>query len=140
MARRGYERPPNHVIVLFGATGDLARRKIIPGLFHLSAVGLMPERYRIIGVSRTALSDNEMRSNALLSLQQFGSRKLRKADRLNFVHRIFGAGHDDLPELVARAEKEIGGRPRRLYHLAIPPSAFESVLEQLGRTGLAQRA
>ena len=47
MARRGYERPPNHVIVLYGVTGDLAKRKIIPGLFHLAAVGLMPERYRI---------------------------------------------------------------------------------------------
>src|SRR5438445_10702410 len=108
MARRGYERPPNHVIVLFGVTGDLARRKIIPGLFHLSAVGLMPERYRIVGASRTGLADDEVRSTALLSLEQFASRKLRKTDRVNFVHRIFGSGHDDLAEVVARAEKEIG--------------------------------
>ena len=41
--------PDNHVIVLFGATGDLAKRKIIPGLFHLASAGLLPERYRIIG-------------------------------------------------------------------------------------------
>ena len=44
-------KPDNHVIVLFGATGDLARRKLLPGLFHLHAAGLLPKEYRIIGVS-----------------------------------------------------------------------------------------
>jgi glucose-6-phosphate 1-dehydrogenase len=140
MARRGYERPPNHVIVLYGVTGDLAKRKIIPGLFHLAAVGLMPERYRIVGVSRGRLTDDEVRSTALLSLEQFASEKMRRTDRINFVHRLEAACHDELPEAVARAEKEIGGRPRRLFHLAIPPSAFEAVVSQLTSTGLSRRA
>jgi glucose-6-phosphate 1-dehydrogenase len=140
MARRGYERPPNHVIVLYGATGDLAKRKIIPGLFHLAAVGLMPEHYRIIGVSRGTCSDDELKATALLSLQQFGTKPMRRNDRLNFVHRLIGANHEQVPHAVARAEKEIGGRPRRLFHLAIPPSAFETVVEQLTATGLSRRA
>jgi glucose-6-phosphate 1-dehydrogenase len=140
MARRKYERPPNHVVVLYGATGDLARRKIIPGLFHLSSVGLMPEHYRIVGVSRGDLSDDEMRATALLSLQMFGPKRIRAADRINFCHRIFGANHDEVPEVVARAEHEIGGRPRRLFHLAIPPSAFESVVRQLAAENLCARA
>ncbi|HLK39643.1 MAG TPA: hypothetical protein VKU41_22965, partial [Polyangiaceae bacterium] len=46
--------PDDHIIVIFGATGDLASRKILPGLFHLAAAGLLPRRYRIIGVSRSA--------------------------------------------------------------------------------------
>jgi glucose-6-phosphate 1-dehydrogenase len=137
---RRYERPPNHVIVLYGATGDLAKRKIIPGLFHLSSVGLMPQRYRIVGVSRGQLGDDEMRATALLSLQMFGPKRTRAADRINFCHRIFGSNHDDVPEVVARAEHEIGGRPRRLFQLAIPPSAFESVIEQLAACGLSKRA
>jgi glucose-6-phosphate 1-dehydrogenase len=140
MLGRAYERPPNHVIVLYGATGDLAKRKIIPGLFHLSSVGLMPQRYRIVGVSRGQLSDDEMRATALLSLQMFGPKRTRAADRINFTHRIFGANHEDVPEAVARAEHEIGGRPRRLFQLAIPPSAFESVIEQLAANGLSKRA
>jgi glucose-6-phosphate 1-dehydrogenase len=140
MARRGYERPPNHVIVLYGVTGDLAKRKIIPGLFHLAAVGLMPERYRIIGVSRGTLTDDEVRSTALLSLEQFANEKMRRIDRLNFVHRLIASNHDELPQAVARAEKEIGGRPRRLFHLAIPPSAFEAVVSELTSTGLSRRA
>jgi glucose-6-phosphate 1-dehydrogenase len=139
MARRGYERPSNHVIVLYGVTGDLAKRKILPGLFRLAAVGLMPQRYRIVGVSTTPLSDDEVRSTALLSLEQFGPKALRKTDRVNFIHRIVGASKDDVPDVVARVEKEIGGRPRRLFHLAIPPSAFESVVEHIGSTGLARR-
>ena len=140
MARRGYERPPNHVIVLYGITGDLAKRKIIPGLFHLSAVGLMPQRYRIVGVSRGMLTDDEVRATALLALEQFGSKKMRRADRVNFCHRLMAANHDQVPQAVARAEKEIGGRPRRLFHLAIPPSAFERVIQELAATGLSKRA
>ena len=137
---RKYERPPNHVIVLYGATGDLARRKIIPGLFHLSSVGLMPQRYRIVGVSRGRLSDDEMRATALLSLQMFGPKRTRATDRMNFCHRILGSNQEDVPEVVARAEKAIGRRPRRLFQLAIPPSAFESVIEQLAASGLSSRA
>jgi glucose-6-phosphate 1-dehydrogenase len=140
MAKRGYERPPNHVIVLYGATGDLARRKIIPGLFRLSSLGLMPRGYRIVGVSRGSLSDDEMRSTALLSLQMFGSGRTRRADRVNFCRRIVGANHEAVPEVVARAERAVGGRPRRLFHLAIPPSAFEGVIEQLAAEGLSTRA
>ncbi|HZR93535.1 MAG TPA: glucose-6-phosphate dehydrogenase [Gaiellaceae bacterium] len=137
---QGYERPPNHVIVLFGATGDLARRKIIPGAFHLWSVGLMPERFAIIGASRTSLSDEEMRSTALLALEEFGGRRLRKRDRVRFLQHVLGSSTDKLVDAVARAEKEIGGRPRRLYHLAIPPAAFPSVIEMLGATGLDARA
>jgi glucose-6-phosphate 1-dehydrogenase len=49
---RRRRRPGSHVIVVFGATGDLARRKLLPGLFHLAAAGLLPERYRIVGTAR----------------------------------------------------------------------------------------
>ncbi|HST26064.1 MAG TPA: glucose-6-phosphate dehydrogenase [Gaiellaceae bacterium] len=140
MHRAGYIRPPNHVVVLYGITGDLAKRKIIPGLFHLASVGLMPERYRIVGVSRGELTDDEVRATALLSLEQFGPKRVRRSDLVNFCHRILGANHDAVPEVVAKAEKDIGGRPRRLFHLAIPPSAFEGTIEQLAAAGLSKRA
>jgi glucose-6-phosphate 1-dehydrogenase len=140
MSRRKYHRPPNHVIVLYGATGDLAKRKIIPGLFHLMSVGLLPRRYRIVGVSRGELSDDEMRATALLSLAQFAHTKTSRAERENFIRRIHGANHDAVSEVVDRVEREVGGRPRRLFHLAIPPTAFESVVEQLAAEGLSKRA
>src|SRR5205823_3920037 len=102
MARRRYERPPNHVIVLYGATGDLAKRKILPGLFHLSSVGLLPRGYRIVGVSRGTLSDEEMRSTASLALQLFGRKPMPKTQRENFLHRVYGSNHDDVAGAVAR--------------------------------------
>jgi glucose-6-phosphate 1-dehydrogenase len=49
MSRNSSPKPDNHVIVLFGATGDLAKRKLLPGLFHLHAAGLLPRDYRVIG-------------------------------------------------------------------------------------------
>ena len=69
----------------------------------------------------------------------FGPKRMRRADMVNFVHRIVGANHEEVPEVVARAEHEIGGRPRRLFQLAIPPSAFEAVVEQLAANGLSSR-
>ena len=51
--------PDDHVIVLFGATGDLARRKLLPGMFHLADAGLMPERFIIVGVSRGEMDEGE---------------------------------------------------------------------------------
>ena len=58
------EVPRDQVIVLFGATGDLARRKLLPGMFHLAQVGLMPERFRIVGAARKPLSDEDFRALA----------------------------------------------------------------------------
>jgi len=138
--RRSFERPPNHVFVLYGVTGDLARRKILPGAFHLFVAGLLPKDFRVIGVSRAALSDDDLQAELLESLKEFTHGRSTKRDRLAFAKHFHGSDHDHLVDAVARAEREIGGRPRRLYHLAIPPSAFESVVQYLGSTGLARRA
>ncbi|HEY3434414.1 MAG TPA: hypothetical protein VGK41_02055, partial [Solirubrobacterales bacterium] len=66
MSERKAERevPRDQVIVLFGATGDLAKRKLLPGMFHLAQVGLMPARFRIVGTARTSLGDDDFRSLA----------------------------------------------------------------------------
>src|SRR3954469_10011114 len=68
---RALPRPDPHVIVLFGATGDLARRKLIPGLFHLEQVGLMPEDYRIVGASLDELDDDGFRKHVKDALGEF---------------------------------------------------------------------
>jgi glucose-6-phosphate 1-dehydrogenase len=134
------------VIVLFGATGDLSRRKLLPGLFNLHCTGLMPEDYRVIGVSRraSALSDDDFRRRARDAVQERGMRDPSGAAWDEFASRLSFApaaadDADDLVRAVAVAEQELGG-PRRLYHLAIPPSAFPGMVAMLGETGLAERA
>jgi glucose-6-phosphate 1-dehydrogenase len=137
------ERPDNHVFVLFGATGDLARRKILPGLFHLAHAGLMPERFRIIGstLPRSAMTDEQFRDRAAEAISTFarctpeGPVWERFAASLSFAAAGPGAS-DTLVDAVERAEREIGDSPRRLFHLSIPPSAMLDTIEMLGECGL----
>src|SRR6266516_1111579 len=68
-------RPDNHVIVMFGATGDLARRKLLPGLFRLAVAGLMPDRYQVIGSSRRDLTGEQFREHARQAIAEFGTVK-----------------------------------------------------------------
>ena len=147
MSGNGSPRPDNHVIVLFGATGDLAKRKLLPGLFHLHAAGLLPKEYRIIGSSpaQYALTDEQFREHAEQACDDFCITKPTDPSWPSFAERLsFGAADPDnataLVEAVQRAEKEIGGPVRRLYHLAVPPAAFTSVVGMLGATGLAKDA
>jgi glucose-6-phosphate 1-dehydrogenase len=144
MSKNGSGRPENHVIVLFGATGDLAKRKLLPGLFHLHAAGLLPREYRIIGSSPAAfaLTEEQFRSRAEQACADFCITKPTDPSWPSFVERLSFAAAEpgntsDLEAAIKRAEKEIGGTPRRLFHLAVPPAAFTSVVGMLGAAGLA---
>jgi glucose-6-phosphate 1-dehydrogenase len=138
------QHPGDHVIVLFGATGDLAKRKLLPGLFHLAVAGLLPHKYRVVGTSpaSTAISTEEFRAHAKQACQDFCISKPDGEPWEAFSEHLSFASSDPdnyapLVEEVQRAEKAIGGTPRRLFHLAVPPAAFSSVVALLGHAGLA---
>jgi glucose-6-phosphate 1-dehydrogenase len=140
-------RPDDHVIVLFGATGDLSKRKLLPGLFNLHSAGLMPERYRVIGTSRpaSAMTDDAFRERARAAVADRGMREPSGDVWDAFIQHLSFAPVDaddptSLVEAVERADADIGGEPRRLYHLAIPPKAFAAIVRMLGDAGLAERA
>jgi glucose-6-phosphate 1-dehydrogenase len=134
------------VIVLFGATGDLARRKLLPGLFRLAAAGLMPDRFRIVGTARSkGLSEASFKENARRAVAEFGTAKPTGnawrtfEDSLSFVV----SDPDDPSPLVSAvraAEESIGAPSQRLFHLAVPPTGFERIINTLGSSGLAQDA
>ncbi len=128
---------------MFGATGDLAKRKLLPGLFHLAAAGLMPERYRIVGTARRPITDDEFRERARQAAAEFGTAKPAGDAWAAFARTLsFGSsepGHaEPLQAAVQRAETDLGGSPRRLFHLAIPPVSFEPTVTLLARAGLAE--
>jgi glucose-6-phosphate 1-dehydrogenase len=131
---RRLPRPGPHVIVLFGATGDLARRKLIPGLFHLQRVGLMPEDYRIVGSTMEDLGDDEFRERAHGALDEFCRMEIGGEDWEEFSARLAfaPARADTLADGVARAEEEIGTEARRLHYLSVPPAAAGSFVRTLG--------
>ena len=141
-ARGSAPRPGNHVIVVFGATGDLAHRKLLPGLFHLATAGLMPDRYQIIGVSPQDMTGEQFRDLARQAVADFGTVKPAGAGWQAFARRLSFASADPAHTLalagaIAAAERRIGGTPGRLFHLAIPPAAFVPTVTMLGAAGLA---
>jgi glucose-6-phosphate 1-dehydrogenase len=147
MSDNGLPRPENHVIVLFGATGDLAKRKLLPGWFHLYAAGLLPKEFRLIGSSprNSAMTDEQFRAHARESCTDFCITKPEDPAWSEFAANLtFAAAepgdYGDLVAAVQRAQKEIGDPHGRLYHLAIPPVAFTSVVQMLGESGLAKGA
>src|ERR1700730_5559963 len=77
-----------HLMVLFGATGDLARRKLLPGLFHLAQAGLLPE-FRVVGTSLDDLDESGFRKFARAALDEFAHHGVPDADWDNFSARLF---------------------------------------------------
>jgi glucose-6-phosphate 1-dehydrogenase len=132
-----------HVFVLFGATGDLARRKLIPGLFHLFQAGLLPD-CRIVGVSLDELDDDGFRAFARQSCEEFargGCNEDRWRDfvwSLRYVPQPAGAAR--LAETVNGLDAELGGSPRRLHYLSIPPAAAGEVVHMLADADLVERS
>ena len=136
--------PENQVIVLFGATGDLAKRKLLPGMFHLAQVGLMPERFRIVGAARKAVDVDEFRELARQSIQGSGRKTLdgeaweRFAESLRFA--AVGDGFDPLAREIFAARGELGEDAGVLFYLSLPPGAAAGTVEQIGRLGLREEA
>jgi glucose-6-phosphate 1-dehydrogenase len=133
-----------HVLVLFGATGDLARRKLLPGLFHLAQAGLLPE-CRILGTALDPLDDAAFRSFVRQALDEFAHHGVPDelwddfAYRLSFVEQR--ADPDVLATAVHALERELGRDDvRRLHYLSVPPTAATDVVELLGKADLAERA
>ena len=131
------------VVVLFGATGDLAKRKLLPGLFHLSSAGFIPG-CRIIGVSLDDLDTDGFRHAARSALGEFFSRKIPDADWEAFSASLdyvpLSAGADALKAAVARAEQSLGAECRRLHYLSVPPNAALSAVRMLGEAGLVEHS
>ena len=132
-----------YVIVLFGATGDLSRRKLLPGLFHLAQAGLVPE-CRIIGTSLDELDDGDFRAFARESLDEFARHGVTDQEweafsgSLSYVSE--SAGPEGLAKAVAEHEEKLGGEPRRLHYLSVPPRAAREVVRMLGEADLVDRA
>ena len=128
------------MIVLFGALGDLARRKLLPGLFHLDRAGLMPERYKVIGTSRKGGSEADFRKVAKAAVGKAATGE--EWDRFA-EHLTFSAFNADDPGPLVKALEQVDkdlDNPLRLFYLSVPPGAFGATVQALGDAGLDKRA
>jgi len=139
---------PPHVLVLFGATGDLAARKLFPGLYRLAAAGRMPQEYAVIGSGRHSPgTDEEFRSQVREGLADTvddldDDVVTALLERVSFSTSDADDG-SELAERVREAEKRIGEAGddvRRLIYLSVPPQAMEPMIAMMGRERLVERA
>ncbi|HUB99593.1 MAG TPA: glucose-6-phosphate dehydrogenase [Solirubrobacterales bacterium] len=136
--------PADQVIVLFGATGDLAKRKLLPGMFHLSRSGLMPERFRIIGTARHGIGAEEFRELARKSVEGSGRKALDEGEWERFAESLrfaaVGDGFDELDAAITDAREDLGGEAGLLFYLSLPPKAMAATIEQIGAQELGHDA
>jgi glucose-6-phosphate 1-dehydrogenase len=140
------ERTPRPcVFVIFGASGDLTRRKLLPALYNLAVSRLLPPGMSIVGFALTELSEDEFRLNMRDAVAEFSRRKPLDeavwkdfASRLHYVSGKFEdpANFVKLRDKLAELDGRNGTCENRIYYLAVPPSAFRTVNDNLSRAGL----
>src|SRR5215471_843622 len=132
--------------VIFGASGDLTHRLLIPALYNLAAGGLLPDAFSVIGVARKELSSDAFRDGLEKSLRTFATRRVDNAvgrRLLGCVSYLQGDGEDpatyeQLRQAIERVEAARGTRGNRLFYLATPPAAFAPITCRLGTSGLSR--
>jgi glucose-6-phosphate 1-dehydrogenase len=140
------ERVPDpSVVVLFGATGDLAHRKVIPALYQLWRTNLLPHEFGLLAIGRRPYDNDSFRAEIRTSLEQFCRVLPLDLDAWqSFSQRITyhrldfddGDGFETLATTLDAHDEEHGTRGNRLYYLATQPSQFAEIIAQLGRVGL----
>ena len=131
------ERTPPLAMVIFGASGDLASRKILPALAELADRGRLAEEFTVIGVARTEWSDEEFRRVAMKDVPNAGERWRTLVERFRYVPGEYASSEtfDRLKGLLAEADRKYGTHGNRVYYLATIPSVFGMVADALAKEG-----
>jgi glucose-6-phosphate 1-dehydrogenase len=132
--------PDPCALVIFGASGDLTRRKLLPAIYSLAVRDLLPEQLAIVGVARTEETDARFRSRMKEAVREFGRDELdervwkRLAAGMHYMATDFAAdrGEDELVALLAKLDRERGTAGNRVFYFAVPPSAISTLVEDLG--------
>jgi glucose-6-phosphate 1-dehydrogenase len=142
LAGLGVRRTPEPcAIVIFGASGDLTQRKLLPALYSLMANRFLPHEFGVVGVGRTELTDDEFRARMREGVEEHRSDGLREdvweelAAGMRYVATDFPAegGAEPVIEALNELDESRGTQGNRVYYLAIPPKAMEGTVEQIGR-------
>ena len=131
------------VFVLFGATGDLARRMVLPAFYRLALEGLLPRQWQLVGNGRGEITHASFRARVHDALTEFGPKPEGK-DWDSFAQRVFFAdggfspgSPGSLPDVLREARTSVGDAPQLVHYLAVPPVAFGGLTLALGQYGLA---
>jgi len=133
-------------VVIFGASGDLTRRKLVPALYNLARAGLLPERFAVVGFSGSDLGDAGFRERVDADLREHAGTDFDADTWEGLKRRLFyvsgnasdAAAYGRLAERLERVARDQGTGPNYLFYLATPPSLFSDIARQLGAAGLTR--
>ena len=138
--------PGPTIFVLFGATGDLAKRMVLPAFYKLWLEHLLPEQWLLVGNGRGDVAHEDFRAHFHDVLEEFGP-KPEPSQWQDFSQRVYFAGGGfntenpgSLLDDLAKAKERLGGSPQLVHYLAVPPVAFTELTQALGQHGLAKDA
>jgi glucose-6-phosphate 1-dehydrogenase len=132
-------KPDPCVIVIFGASGDLTKRKLFPALYSLALRRLLPEKFGVIGVARSEESDDEFRERMKRAVQEFGRDDFDEetwnwlAGGMRYVSNADAGGEDDVEKALSEMDEERGTAGNRVYYLAVPPNAIAGLVADVGK-------
>lgn len=135
-------------MVIFGASGDLASRKLIPGLYHLFLEDLLPGGFGVVGYARTEMSDEEFRDMAHKAALEFCRCEVRQESWEAFAERLFYVAGEftepgafaHLREHLQQLDERRGTEGRRFYYAAVPPVAYPDIVRRIGEEGMQERS
>jgi glucose-6-phosphate 1-dehydrogenase len=130
---------PATTLTIFGATGDLAHRKLLPALYNLAHEGALPERFNLVGVARRDMPDEDFRSEARESICKYSRREPDDTvldgllGRMHYIGFSFDdqAGYGKLSEKLSELDEEGGGKLNRTYYLSTAPDFFPVIIQAL---------
>jgi len=135
------------VMVIFGATGDLTHRKLLPALYNLALEHPLPAGFSVVGFARRPYSDEEFRQQALDSINAYSRQKPVNpqiwesfASGIRYLQSSFNdaSGYDRLNNLLNQLDQERGTSGNRIFYLSTPPSSYPEIIQRLGAAGLSR--
>jgi glucose-6-phosphate 1-dehydrogenase len=138
------KKPDSCTFVIFGVTGDLTHRLVMPSLYNLAAAGLLPERFCVVGVARKGTSNDALRDSLMKGLRQYATRQVDDSVAARLLECVTSieadpsdpASFDAMKEKIERLEANRSTGGNRLFYLATPPDAFAPIARELGRVGM----
>jgi glucose-6-phosphate 1-dehydrogenase len=138
------KKPESCSFVIFGVTGDLTHRLVIPSLYNLAAANLLPDKFCVVGITRKGTSNDALRDSLLKGLHQYATRPVDDAVAERLLECVTSveadpgdpASFDALRERLEKLEANRATGGNRLFYLATPPTAFAPISRELGRTGM----
>jgi glucose-6-phosphate 1-dehydrogenase len=142
------ENPRNLIVVIFGASGDLTSRKLIPAIFSLKTQKLMPEKYAIVGVGRTKLSTEDFRTKMSAAIVSYSEEKVTDQSLISdFAKDLYyqsldnssESGYTELKSMLQEVDNRYGVGGNYIFYMATPPSMYEIIAVNLAKSGLTNQ-